>query len=92
MIVLQKKLQQLEEKVETTPVANKQAAETLVWQAESRQGGDFARHPPLPFPPIRWKEFSREIERAVDEINHLDSEIKKLETAIIPFNSRVYAS
>jgi RNA polymerase primary sigma factor len=27
----------------------------------------------------KWKEFSREIERAVDEISHLDSEIKKLE-------------
>jgi RNA polymerase primary sigma factor len=33
-----------------------------------------------PFRTIKWKEFSREIERAVDEISHLDSEIKKLET------------
>jgi len=34
---------------------------------------------PRSFRLIKWKEFSREIERAVDEINHLDSEIKKLE-------------
>src|SRR6185436_7518936 len=27
-----------------------------------------------------WKEFSREIERSVEEINHLDNEIRKLET------------
>ena len=27
----------------------------------------------------KWKEFSHEIERAVEEICHLDSEIKKLE-------------
>ncbi len=33
-----------------------------------------------PFRLNKWKEFSREIERAVDEISHLDSEIKKLET------------
>jgi RNA polymerase primary sigma factor len=32
-----------------------------------------------PFRSNKWKEFSREIERAVDEISHLDSEIKKLE-------------
>ena len=32
-----------------------------------------------PFSVNKWKEFSREIERAVDEISHLDSEIKKLE-------------
>ena len=29
--------------------------------------------------PIRWREFTREIERAVDELNHLDRELKKLE-------------
>ena len=33
----------------------------------------------VPFRVNKWKEFTREIERAVDEISHLDSEIKKLE-------------
>ena len=33
----------------------------------------------IPFRLHKWKEFSKEIERAVDEIGQLDSEIKKLE-------------
>jgi len=32
------------------------------------------------FKNLKWKEFSREIERAVDELSHLDSEVKRLES------------
>ena len=42
----------------------------------------------VPFRVNKWKDFSREIERAVEEINHLDSEIKKLESAQQPRSSR----
>jgi hypothetical protein len=59
-----------------------------VRQAESRQGGNLPGHPPrFPFRLIKWKEFSREIERAVDEISHLDGEIKKLEARATPPSS-----
>ena len=38
----------------------------------------------MPFRVTKWKEFSREIERAVDEISHLDRELKKLEDSQQP--------
>jgi len=78
--ILQKKLQQLEDKVETTPVANKKPRKTPLRQAQPRQGGSIQSIRRCPFRTVKWKEFSREIERAVDEISHIDSEIKKLET------------
>jgi RNA polymerase primary sigma factor len=33
----------------------------------------------VPWVLIRWRDFTREIERAVEELNHLDRELKKLE-------------
>ena len=33
----------------------------------------------IPWINIKWREFTKEIERAVDELNHLDRELKKLE-------------
>jgi len=33
----------------------------------------------VPWTLLRWRDFTREIERAVDELNHLDKELKKLE-------------
>lgn len=32
-----------------------------------------------PFLPVRWREFTKEIERTAEEISHLDSEVHKLE-------------
>jgi RNA polymerase primary sigma factor len=37
----------------------------------------------VPWIPSRWREFTREIERAVEELNHLDRELKKLEARTI---------
>ena len=34
----------------------------------------------VPWTLLRWRDFTREIERAVEELNHLDRELKKLET------------
>ncbi len=33
----------------------------------------------VPWTLLRWRDFTREIERAVEELNHLDRELKKLE-------------
>ena len=78
--ILQKKLQQLEDKVEATPIANKRPRKRLCAKLNRAkvEVSQAIRH--CPFRGNKWKEFSREIERAVDEISHLDSEIKKLET------------
>jgi RNA polymerase primary sigma factor len=76
---LQKKLQQLEEKVATAPVSNKRAKKRLCGKLNRAKVETSLAIRRCPFRALKWKEFSREIERAVDEINHLDSEIKKLE-------------
>ncbi len=78
--MLHKKLQQLEDKLEATPVASKKPRKRLLRQTQPRQGGSFPW--PIrraPFRLIKWKEFASEIERAVDEISHLDGEIERLE-------------
>ena len=82
--ILYKKQQQLEDKVEATPVANKKPRKRLCAKLNrSRVETSMAiRH--CPFRGNKWKEFAREIERAVEEISHLDSEIRKLETRSNP--------
>jgi RNA polymerase primary sigma factor len=78
--LLYKKLQQLEDRVIATPPANKKPRKRLVakWNRAKVETSIAIRH--VPFRLNKWKEFTREIERAVDEINHLDGEIKKLES------------
>jgi RNA polymerase primary sigma factor len=78
--VLHKKLLQLQEKVEATPIANKRPRKRLCAKLNRAKVEVSLAIRRVPFRAIKWKEFSREIERAVDEISHLDSETKKLET------------
>ena len=80
VVVLHKKQQQLEEKIEATPVANKRPRKRLCAKLNRARVEISIAIRRCPFKVNKWKEFSREIERAVDEISHLDSEIKKLET------------
>ncbi len=75
-----KKLQQLEEKLETTAVTNKKPRKKLCSKINRAKVETSLAIRRVPFRVNRWKEFTREIERAVDEISHLDSEIKKLES------------
>ena len=82
---LHKKLQQLEEKVEATPVANKKPPQAAVRQAEPGQGGNLAGHPRgFPSGSTSGRSSRSEIERAVEEISHLDSEIKQARSAQQP--------
>src|SRR5690348_236980 len=78
--ILHKKLLQLQEKVDAVPVANKRSRKRLCAKLNRAKVEVSLAIRRVPFRPIKWKEFSREIERAVDEISHLDSETKKLET------------
>jgi RNA polymerase primary sigma factor len=79
VIILHRKLQQLEEKVEETPVSSKKPRKRLCARLNRAKVETSLAIRRVPFRLPKWKEFSREIERAVDEISHLDSEIKKLE-------------
>jgi len=78
--LLHKKLVMLEEKVDATPIANKKPRKRLCAKLNRAKVETSLAIRRCPFRPNKWKEFTREIERAVDEISHLDSEIKKLET------------
>ena len=73
VILLHKKLQQLEEKVEETPLSSKKPRKRLCARLNRAKVETSLSIRRVPFRLIKWKEFSREIERAVDEISHLDS-------------------
>ena len=77
--VFYRKLQQLEDKVAVTPTANKKPRKRLLAKLSRAKVETSIAIRHVPFRLNKWKEFTREIERAVDEINHLDGEIKKIE-------------
>jgi RNA polymerase primary sigma factor len=74
-----KKLTQWEDRLEAAPPANKKPRKRLCakFNRAKVETSLAIRH--VPFKTIKWKEFSREIERAADELTHLDNEVRKLE-------------
>ena len=79
LILQHKKLSQLQDKVGTIAVGNKKIRRK--WQGKfARCKVDISRTiRRIPWFASRWKQFSREIERAVDEVAILDAELRKLE-------------
>ncbi|HVW85002.1 MAG TPA: RNA polymerase sigma factor RpoD [Bryobacteraceae bacterium] len=75
-----KKAVQLQEKLEqqATP-ANKKARKKLCMKYYRAQVETSLAIRAVPWVLVRWRDFTREIERAVEELNHLDRELKKLE-------------
>jgi RNA polymerase primary sigma factor len=80
VMALYKKLGQLEEKLEVTPMASKRPRKKLCAKLNRAKVETSLAIRRVPLKSIKWKEFSREIERAVDELSHLDNEARKLET------------
>ncbi len=80
IVALYRKQGQLQEKVAATPMANKRPRKRLCGRLNRARVETSLAIRRVPFKAIKWKEFSREIERAVDELTHLDGEVKKLET------------
>src|SRR5712691_5835284 len=79
IIALQRKQQQLADKLEDVPLSNKKLRRR--WQgklnrAKVEMSLAIRR---LPWLPSRWKQFSKEIEHAVEQLAHLESESRKLE-------------
>src|SRR5579871_3056816 len=60
VIIQHKKLQQLEEKLETTPVANKRPRKKLCAKVNRAKVGASMAIRRCPFRSIKWKEFARE--------------------------------
>src|SRR5665213_3256035 len=79
IVASHKKALQLQEKLEQAPPANKKARKKLCmkyYRASVETSLSIRR---VPWVLLRWRDFTREIERAVEELNHLDRELKKLE-------------
>ena len=79
IVVLHKKLQQLEEKLEGTPQSNKKVRRRLNYRFARARVEASRSIRKVPFYSIRWRQFSKEIDRAVEELSHLDRELKKIE-------------
>ncbi len=79
IINLHKKLAQLSEKLATIPVSNKKIRRKWAAKlARSRvQVSQSIRK--VPFYLSQWKQFSKEIERVVEELSHLDQDLRRLE-------------
>ncbi|HYO81737.1 MAG TPA: RNA polymerase sigma factor RpoD [Bryobacteraceae bacterium] len=74
-----KKQQGLLEKATAAPASNKKLRRKAVLRY-SRSRVETSRAMRLiPFSLIRWKQFTHELERAADELSHLESELQRLE-------------
>jgi RNA polymerase primary sigma factor len=88
VIVLHKKLQQVTEKYDLTPVANKRGRKRLLGRVARAKVETSLAIRRIPFRSLKWKEFSREIERAVEELSHLDKEARKIEVRSGPMQQQ----
>ncbi len=78
IVSLHKKLQQLSEKLETIPLANKKVRHRCLARLARAKVETALAIRKVPFHLVKWKEFTKEIESAVEEMAQLDSELKKL--------------
>src|SRR6266851_9125121 len=79
VVVLHKKRQQMEEKVEATALSNKRVRRRLCSRLNRAKVETSLAIRRVPFLLPKWKEFSKEIERAVEELTHLERELQKIE-------------
>jgi len=79
VVTLHKKQQQLADKLESIPVSNKKTRRRWAGKLARAKVETSLAIRKIPFLPARWREFSKEIERAVDELSQLEGELKKLQ-------------
>jgi RNA polymerase primary sigma factor len=84
VVVLHKKVVQLSEKAAAVPLSNKKLrrkARGKVARAWIEISQAIRK---VPYYASQWKQFAREIERVVEELTHLEQDIKKLEARSSP--------
>jgi len=79
LIVVYRKLQQVSDKLETVPVNMKKQRKRWCNRVNRTKVQVSQGIRAIPFRSLKWKEFSKEIERAVEELGQLDREVKKIE-------------
>ena len=86
VITLYKKQQQLAEKLEDIAASNKKLRRKWVGKLMRGRVETSRSIRAIPWQLPRWKVFTREIERTLEEISHLNIELKKLEDRGGPVN------
>ncbi len=79
VVTAQKRAVQLAEKMEAMPQSNKKPRKRMQGKLARGLVATSTSIRKIPFVLRKWKEFAREIELAVDDLAHLDREIKKTE-------------
>ncbi|MDW8377334.1 MAG: RNA polymerase sigma factor RpoD [Bryobacterales bacterium] len=74
-----KKQQQFAEKLQSIAPSNKKLRRKWTWRYYRCLIETSRLIRSMPWTLQRWKEFSKEIERAVEELSHLDAELRRLE-------------
>ncbi len=75
-----KKQGQFQARLEIAPAGNKKARRKLLMKLARALVETSLAIRRVPWTANKWREFRREIDRAVDELNHLDRELKKRES------------
>ena len=78
-VVLHKKQQQLGEKLGTIPLTNKKLRRLCQGKLARAKVETSLAVRRIPFLVSKWKEFAREIKRAVEELGELESEMKRIQ-------------
>jgi RNA polymerase primary sigma factor len=79
VVVRHKKLQQLRDKLEQTAITNKRGRRRLSYKVARAKVETSQTIRAIPFLSVKWREFGKEIERAVEEVGHLDRELARCE-------------
>ncbi|MGH9628701.1 MAG: RNA polymerase sigma factor RpoD [Bryobacteraceae bacterium] len=74
-----KKQQQLVEKISAVPPSNRKLKKRALGKLNRARIETSRAIRATPFLAIRWKQFGKELERAIEELSHLDAELKRLE-------------
>lgn len=84
VIALWKKQQQLMEKANAVAPTNKKARKKAVLRYSRSRVETSRAIRKAPFLTSRWKQFAKELDRAADELSHLELELKRLEDSHDP--------
>ncbi len=76
VVNLHKKQLQLTDKLEAMPLSNKSPRKRLTAKICRSKGETSQSIRRIPFVQSKWKQFSKEIDRAVEELNHLEREMR----------------
>jgi RNA polymerase primary sigma factor len=83
VVVLRKKQQQMEEKLEAPALSNERVRRRLCSKLNRAKVETSLAIRKIPFRLAKWKEFSKEIERMVEELTHLERDLlRKIETCV----------